>query len=305
MNALDALYIRFNEIVIKEGRPCCFLDFISFEVNGKSYSLKHGTIRNYFSFLCKNGKIKRGTYSGVRFYTLPGYESKGKMTGPRVGDLFGNSPVAQTPIYKWLKNRPATQQAVHNIRILFEREGIWNIFSRAYPNQINPDNCEIRMPTITYFSRTDVTVVIYRTDSVVMEIGCSSRPLIFNVKDLMLFFDTLARCELYIASVIHKYSDTDVNCLENQEHKCIPPYNTWMAVSWHFGIDLHDEYSKEEFHVPLQDAIPDLYRIYTKRLFDGSKVIRIERQERPNQEVADALVRELFPDGHLKGYDHR
>jgi hypothetical protein len=43
----------------------------------------------------------------------------------------------------------------------------------------------------------------------------------------------------------------------------------------------------------------DLYRIYTKRMKDGKNIVRVEHQEYPNQEYADALVRKLFPDGHL------
>ncbi len=32
---------------------------------------------------------------------------------------------------------------------------------------------------------------------------------------------------------------------------------------------------------------------------DGKNIVRIECQEYPDQEYADALVRRLFPDGHL------
>jgi hypothetical protein len=68
---------------------------------------------------------------------------------------------------------------------------------------------------------------------------------------------------------------------------------------WHFGIDTIDEYTGKEFEVTFEEGISDLYRIYTKRLKDGKNIVRLERQEYPNQAFADAGVRKLFPDGHL------
>lgn len=49
----------------------------------------------------------------------------------------------------------------------------------------------------------------------------------------------------------------------------------------------------------------DLVRIYTKRVKDNNnkQKVRIERQEYPNQEAADAFIQKLFPDGHLINTD--
>jgi hypothetical protein len=69
---------------------------------------------------------------------------------------------------------------------------------------------------------------------------------------------------------------------------------------WRFGLDSKDEYTGKELHVTFEEGIlSDLYRIYTKRMKDGKNIVRVEHQEYPNQEYADALVQKLFPDGHL------
>jgi hypothetical protein len=70
---------------------------------------------------------------------------------------------------------------------------------------------------------------------------------------------------------------------------------------WHFRVDSFDEYNGEAFHVTFEEGMTDLVRIYTKRMEgnDNQTKVRIERQECPNQEAADALIRKLFPDGHL------
>jgi hypothetical protein len=54
----------------------------------------------------------------------------------------------------------------------------------------------------------------------------------------------------------------------------------------------------EEFQVTFEEGISDVYRIYTKRK-DDRNIIRVEHQEYPEQPVIDALVRKLYPDGHL------
>ena len=60
-----------------------------------------------------------------------------------------------------------------------------------------------------------------------------------------------------------------------------------------------EEYTRKEFEVTFDDGISDLYRVYTKRMKDGRNRVRSERQQYPDQEYADAIVRKLFPDGYL------
>jgi hypothetical protein len=43
----------------------------------------------------------------------------------------------------------------------------------------------------------------------------------------------------------------------------------------------------------------DLYRLYTKEMKDSKNMLRLEHQENPNQAFADAMVRKLYPEGHL------
>jgi hypothetical protein len=83
----------------------------------------------------------------------------------------------------------------------------------------------------------------------------------------------------------------------------IPSYRKWIVKMWHFGVDSFDEYSGKEFHVTFEEGMTDLVRIYTKTIGEGNnnnkQKVRVERQEYPNQEYADAIVRKLYPDGHL------
>ena len=73
----------------------------------------------------------------------------------------------------------------------------------------------------------------------------------------------------------------------------------WM---WHFGVDTIDEYTDKEFEVTFEEGMSDLYRIYTKRTKNSkNKIVRVEHQEYPNQEVAEVFVKKMFPGGRLIG----
>jgi hypothetical protein len=61
----------------------------------------------------------------------------------------------------------------------------------------------------------------------------------------------------------------------------------------------------KEFHVTFEEGMSDLVRIYTDRMaeYNNKQKVRVERQEYPNQEYADAIVKKLFPYGHLINTD--
>ena len=54
----DAMLEHMAYIVHVEKRPFSYKDFISFQVNGKNYTMDHGTIRNYFYKLKKHGELE-------------------------------------------------------------------------------------------------------------------------------------------------------------------------------------------------------------------------------------------------------
>ena len=72
---------------------------------------------------------------------------------------------------------------------------------------------------------------------------------------------------------------------------------------WHFGVDSIDEYTGKEFDVTFEEGMSDLFRIYTKRMENNKQKVRAEYQEYPNQAYADAIVKKLFPGGHLVDLD--
>lgn len=210
--------------------------------------------------------------------------------------IISQSILKTMPIYKWLKNQPMEKQSLHNVRLRFESSGIWNIFSKIYPTLVNPDNQDIKLPVSVYFDYLDVTVTIHHSDTISVTTSCSFRPIAVDIPDILPLCEALTRTEINLLSGIESY------CKSKGLHPMvtIPRYINWVVTMWHFGVDTVREYTGKEFEVTFGEGISDLYRIYTKRLKDGKNKVRSERQEYPNQEYVDAIVRRLFnADGRL------
>ena len=109
-------------------------------------------------------------------------------------------------------------------------------------------------------------------------------------------YEALTRTELYLVDVI-------TNSKNEYDDPKVLNFRKWIVKMWHFGVDTLDEYAGKEFEVTFEEGMSDLYRIYTKRMKNGRKIIRVEHQECPNQKSADAFVRKLFPNGKLAKTD--
>jgi hypothetical protein len=294
----NAMRKRIKEIVVLEERPFSFVDFKSFIVDGVRYELKHGAIRNYLSKLTKCGEIEFAYNSGIAFYTLPGKTftknvTPNHMEGPF--SLIHQLPIKNTPIYKWLKNRRFDKQALHDIRLTFEANGIWALYSKIHPNFVDNNNQDLHAPSLTFFGYLDMGITIHHTDTVSISIGCSFRPIALDVPDLIQLIEALTRTEMHLTNTIKELIAHEIHAPKIS----VPRYTTWIVKMWHFGVDTLDEYDKEEFHVTFEEGISDIFRIYAKRMKNKRLIVRAERQEYPNEDLMLALVKKLYPNGQL------
>lgn len=263
--------------------------------------MSHGTFRNYISRLKKAGETELAVGSKPACYTVPGKKFSKSMTHDHTGVINSIIPehlLKDTPIYRWLKNKPVEKQALHDIRLTFKAAGIWNIFSNIHVDKVNPDNKDIQLSTLTYCDYIDVIVTIHHTGTVSVAVSCSFRPIAIDAKGIIQLSEALTRTETHIAHTMEKSAHSS-SAAAAAAASAIPSYGKWIVKMWHFGVDTIDEYTGKEFEVTFEEGMADLYRIYTKRMKDGKNRVRVEHQEYPNQAFADAAVRKLFPDGQL------
>lgn len=266
-------------IVLSERRPFCYRDFLKFNVNNKEYGMKHGTFRNKISKLMKNGKVELSYYSSCAFYTLIGYKF-GKSMTPNPTMIHNN------PIYRILKDLPFDVQSIHDIRLKFKVPNIWNVLSANSDFRIHPRSGDI---AITSWSKDNaiVKVLIHKTDTVSVIIGCSLKPIPLDANGIIRFFTLLTRVEEKLLTIIlnsQRYPKMDSTS--------IPEYKSWIITMWHFGRDSLVEYTNAKSSITVETAQHILTRLYVKE-FNGKNKIRIEKQEYPRKTVLEAIEEKL------------
>ena len=124
----DGMLGHMDYIVNTELRPFSYVDFLSFEVDGKEYKMAHGTIRNKFTKFSKEGLIEFEYYSIRAYYTLKG-KKFGKLITPNPTSV---SSSYNDPLCRRIQYLPFDKAAIHNIRLKFEVEGIYSILSSKH-----------------------------------------------------------------------------------------------------------------------------------------------------------------------------
>jgi hypothetical protein len=125
--------------VLIEKRPFCFRDFLDFDVDGKRYSMTHGTFRNKISTLIKNGDVQWQFSSGLAIYSLKGINftrPKREMTANRTVV----SSVSSLSSVLFIQSLPADKHALHDIRFRFRVDNIWTRFE-TITNYAEPFVC--------------------------------------------------------------------------------------------------------------------------------------------------------------------
>src|SRR5215469_13232037 len=90
-------------LVIKEGRPFSFHDFLNFEVDGLRYHMSGGTFRNKVSALVKKGEVEVAYYSSIAFYTIKGVKFAKTMTADHTGGTLSSSSICSTQELRCIK----------------------------------------------------------------------------------------------------------------------------------------------------------------------------------------------------------
>ena len=109
----DAMKEHMAYLVYIEHKSFSYKDFGPFEVNGKPYSMKHGTFRNKISNLLQNGEVELNVKSNPNFYTLKGCGfGNGKlMTGNHM-EVINTQKLIHHPLYHILESTVFGERAV-------------------------------------------------------------------------------------------------------------------------------------------------------------------------------------------------
>jgi hypothetical protein len=286
---------RIKEIVSNEHRPVSFLDFLpSFEIEGKEYHVKHGTLRNILSGLRRTRQIQIDHKTKQTFYTLPGTTfGRSKMMTPYHTGVPSSSSADNNSIYRLIQNMPLGRNALHDIHLRFNVEGIWPVLSTTTSFEINSVSKDVRLP-VWEIRGLSVKTTVHRTDTVSVVVGGSYHPIAVDFNGIMRLSNALTRVEERLSNLIQQESSsTTVTGKQDDGRLFVLDHMGWIVTMWHFGVDGVTEYTGEKFSCTWEVGQNALIRAYTKDFRNGKTRIRLERQEYPRKSLAYAIEEKL------------
>jgi hypothetical protein len=290
------MMMHMYDIVHGEYRPFSYLDFLNFKVDDVSYKITHGTFRNKISNLIKEGKIEIAYKSHLTFYTLKDvkFGRNYLVTRHHMGVMQSNTmpQLNNNPIYRIIKDLPLEKNSVHDIRLKFQVPEIYHVaisqttHSLLYDYSINPINKDISLP-VWQIENLDVKVVIHKTDTVSVIVGCSYSPIAVDVAGIIRLTNALAVVRERLSTVLSQ------DCGNSSKVDKVPDHVEWIVTMWHFGADASVEYTGERFSTTWGIAQDAIIRVYSKTMKDNKTRIRLERQEYPRTTLALALEQKI------------
>ena len=283
-------------LVLKEGRPFSFHDFLNFEVDGLQYHMSSGTFRNKVSALVKKGEVEVAYYSSIGFYTIKGVKFAKRMTLDHTGGTLSStssicSPqelrcIKNHPVYRVIQHIPFDKSALHDIRLRTIVTGIWRLLCCTPNLTVNPNSKDI-LVIKEEINHLNFKVTVHRTDTVSVVIGCSYSPVAIDLSSVIRLSNAL--------TLIHDRLERLVNERDGNPSPAIiiPNHMTWTVTMWHFGADSSVLYKGKSFHASWKVAENALIAFYSKVWKDGKCRIRGERQEYPRKPLDEALDEKL------------
>jgi hypothetical protein len=283
------------DIVHGEHRPFSYLDFLNFEVDSISYRVNHGTFRNKISNLIKEGMVEIAYKSHPTFYTLKNvtFGRNHRVTHHHMGvSPFTTQQFSNNPIYRIIRDLPLDKNSVHDIRLKVHVQNIHHIISsntatnQIYDPHINPVSKDISL-SVWQIENLDVKVVIHKTDTISVIVGCSYSPIAVDVAGIIRLTNALAVVRERLTTLVSQVCGNSSNVIK------IPDHIDWIVTMWHFGADASVEYTGERFSATWGIAQDAIIRVYSKAMKDHRTRIRLERQEYPRTTLALALEQKL------------
>ena len=296
MSKLDeAMRKHIEYLVLKEGRPFSFHDFLNFEVDGLRYHMSSGTFRNKVSALVKKGEVEVAYYSSIAFYTIKGVKFAKTMTADHTGGTLSSSSICSTqelrciknhPVYRVIQNTPFDKSALHDIRLRTSMSGIWLLLSRI-PSLTMDANSKDILVIKEETNHLNIRVTVHHSDTISVVIGCSFSPVAVDISGVLRLSNALTLIHDRLQRLVND------NCDGNSAPLVIPNPMTWTVTMWHFGVDSSIEYTRKGFYARWEVGENALLAFYSKVWKDGKYRIRGERQEYPDKPLDKAFDEKL------------
>jgi hypothetical protein len=268
MNSKDQIFEKIKRLIFEEKRPFSYKDFAYPNGHPQEGKYAHGTVRNVFLKLKREGLIELVYRSPQAFYTLAGVKFEKGMTPNYRGVLLSQQ---QENIIKIFRVNKLDKPAIHDVRLLFYVKGIRNIIlnnnNQSLISKIDEkSNKDIRLKDIVH-EDIIVKTTVHNTDNVSVMVACSDNPIeIEDPISLSKLTGGLTRVEERLQQEIKNYySRMEFNNSQKEDNiSSIPYHMDWVVKLWHFGHDSSYSYSGELFDITWRESL-EIFHVYSKK----------------------------------------
>lgn len=313
----QAMMKHLTYLVRDENKEVWYDDFKTFEVDGITYEMPHGTFRNHILQAKKDGEVKVYDRSVQTFYTLPDVRITKRKSGYLLG-VYKWGPLVRKSkasfISNFITSFPLNSTSFHNIHLLIAVPNLYSTLSlnSSFTMNINPDNKGIVI-SFSHENR-DITITVNPTDNITIMIACSHNAFPLTPDGFSSLCDTLSVISFKLSesirdSISPPSLDTSLSApiatiplstvashsnstslsqsiatvisssLTPVKTILIPSYKYWIVSLWHLNADSMVRYTGEAFCIDVQGLGKVLGRIYTKERQGGKGKERYLRIE--------------------------
>jgi hypothetical protein len=215
------------------------------------------------------------------------------MTGYHTGVHYSSSSLDNDSIYRLIQNLPLGKNALHNIHLRFNVNGIWSILATTSSFKIDSFSKDIRLP-VWEIRGLRIRTTVHKSDTVSVVVAGSYYPIAVDFNGIMRLSNALTSVEERLTNLIQESigSSTAIG-KQDDGHLLVLDHMGWIVTMWHFGVDGVTEYTGERFSCTWEVGQNALIRAYTKDFRNGRTHIRLERQECPRRSLACAIEEKI------------
>jgi len=148
-------------------------------------------------------------------------------------------------------------------------------------------DCAIPIPHVTKDKNNSSIVVNYDTNpdidtkvliyplSAQVDLGCSYKPLIYNVDTIWNLHEHLSKLSSHLTTL---------------SGKLLPAVNDWTFTHYHFNKDGSEEVNGKNFHWKVGDVNTGLITFYSKLMENGKRIPRLEEIRTPQRTFKEEMI---------------
>jgi hypothetical protein len=216
------------------------------------------------------------------------------MTPYHTGVPCSSSSAANNDsLHRLIQNLPVGRNALHDIHLRFNLEGIWSALSTTASFKIDSFSKDIRLPSWEIRGLI-IKTTVHRTDTVSVVVAGSYYPIAVDFNGIIRLSNALTSVEERLTNLIQE-SSMSSTAIGRQDDGglLVPDHMGWVVTMWHFGVDGLTEFTGERFECSWEVGEDAIIRAYTKDFRNGKTHIRLERQEYPRISLACAIEEKL------------